>query len=159
MSDQLPAVLQSGAVAPATSSDTLYMVTALIADLGDQAAWRYVEFFAANIRNLNTRRAYARACGRFFAWCEQRGLTLTTIRPFDVGEWVEQLQENHGPAGVKQQLAAVRMMFNWLLTGQTAPVNPAAAVRGPTLVVSTGKTPVLDGKEWNKLLDSIPTET
>ena len=51
------------------------------------------------------------------------------------------------------------MMFNWLVTGQIAPVNPAAAVRGPKLVVKTGKTPVLDGKEWRKLIDSIPTET
>jgi hypothetical protein len=43
------------------------------------AGWRYVEFFTANIRNPNTRRTYARACSRFFAWCEVRGLTLTTI--------------------------------------------------------------------------------
>ena len=83
----------------------------------------------------------------------------TTIRPFDVGEWIEQLQENHGPAGVKQQLAAVRMMFNWLITGQVAPVNPAAAVRGPKLIIKTCTTPVLDGAEWRKLIDSIPTET
>ena len=160
MNDQLPAVLPSGAVAPAVSDDTLYkVVPAVIAALGDQASWRYVEFFAANIRNPNTRRAYARACSQFFGWCEDRGLTLTTIRPFDVGEWIEQLQENHGAAGVKQQLAAVRMMFNWLITGQIAPVNPAAAVRGPKLVVKTGKTPVLDGKEWNTLIDGIPTET
>ena len=160
MSEQLPAVRPSGAVAPAVSDDTLYkVVPAVIAALGDQASWRYIEFFAANIRNPNTRRAYARACSRFFGWCEDRGLTLTAIRPFDVGEWIEQLQENHGAAGVKQQLAAVRMMFNWLITGQVAPVNPAAAVRGPKLVVKTGKTPVLDGAEWRKLIDSIPTET
>ncbi len=76
-----------------------------------------------------------------------------------MGEWIEQLQEKHGAAGVKQQLAAVRMMFNWLITGQVAPVNPAAAVRGPKLIVKTGKTPVLDGAEWRKLIDSIPTET
>jgi hypothetical protein len=44
-------------------------VPLLITDLGDQAAWRYVEFFTANIRNPNTRRAYARACVRFFGWC------------------------------------------------------------------------------------------
>ena len=118
----------------------------MIATLGDQASWRYVEFFAANIRNPNTRRAYARACSRFFGWCEDRGLTLTTIRPFDVGEWIEQLQEKHGAAGVKQQLAAVRMMFNWLVTGQVVPMNPAAAVRGPKHVVKTGKTPVLDAQ-------------
>jgi site-specific recombinase XerD len=65
------------------------------------AGWRYVEFFAANPpRNPNTRRAYARACSRFFRWYEDRGLTLTTIRPFDVAEWIEQLQENLEEGGV-----------------------------------------------------------
>jgi hypothetical protein len=43
------------------------VVPALIADIGDDASWRYVEFFTANIRNPHTRRAYARACSRFFA--------------------------------------------------------------------------------------------
>ena len=69
------------------------------------------------------------------------------------------LQEKHGAPGVKQQLAAVRMLFDWLVTGQVVPMNPAAAVRGPKHVVKTGKTPVLDGAEWRKLIDSIPTET
>jgi site-specific recombinase XerC len=46
--------------------------------------------------------------------------------------------------GVKQQLAAVRMLFDWLITGQVAPSNPASAVRGPTHVVKTGTTPVLE---------------
>ena len=49
------------------------VVPALIADLGDEAAWRYVELFTANIRNPHPRRAYARACARFFAWCQDRG--------------------------------------------------------------------------------------
>ena len=127
---------------------------ALIAAAGDQAGWRYVEFFTANIRNPHTRRAYARACGRFFGWCEHRGLTLAAIRPFDVAAWVEELQEKHGAPGVKQQLAAVRMLFDWLITGQVVPTNPAAAVRGPKHVVTTGKTPVLDAAEWRKLIDS-----
>ena len=72
---------------------------------------------------------------------------------------MKELQENHGAPGVKQQLAAVRMLFDWLVIGQIVPMNPAAAVRGPKHVVKTGKTPVLDGKEWRKLIDSIPTET
>ena len=118
---------------------------ALIADAGDAAGWRYVEFFTANIRNPNTRRAYARACGRFFAWCEDRGLTLTTIRPFDVATYIETLRQTHSAPGVKQQLAAVRMLFDWLIIGQVAPSNPASAVRGPKHVVKTGKTPVLEG--------------
>src|SRR5882672_1547564 len=154
--DQLPAIITPGALA--TPADT-YLVPALIADAGDTAGRRYVEFFTANINNDHTRRAYARACSRFFAWCENRGLSLTTIRPFDVAAWVKELQETHGAPGVKQQLAAVRMLFDWLITGQVVPMNPAAAVRGPKHVVKTGKTPVLDAKEWRKLIDSIPTET
>jgi integrase/recombinase XerD len=43
------------------------------------------------------------------------------------------------------------------ITGQVVPHNPAAAVRGPKHVVKTGKTPVLEGGEWRKLIDSIPT--
>lgn len=56
MTNQLPAMLQPGALT--TPADT-YMVSALTADAGDQAGWRYVEFFSANIRNPHTRRAYA----------------------------------------------------------------------------------------------------
>src|SRR5947209_2360429 len=141
-SDQLPAVIEPAVLlAPA---DT-YIVPALIADLGDAAGWRYVEFFTANIRNPHTRRAYARACSRFFAWCEDRGLALAAIRPHDVATYIEGLQQEHSVPGVKQQLAAVRMLFDWLITGQVLPTNPAAAVRGPKHVVKTGTTPVLEG--------------
>ena len=154
--DQLPAIIPPGALT--TPTDT-YIVPALIVAAGDQAGWRYVDFFAANINNPNTRRAYARACGQFFGWCDDRGLTLATIRPTDVAAWVQQIQEHHAAASVKQQLAAVRMLFDWLITGQVLPTNPAAAVRGPKHVVKTGKTPVLDAAEWRKLMDSIPTET
>src|SRR3954453_5372231 len=107
MSEQLPTIIPPGDLAPATPTDTLYVVPALIADLGDAAGWRYVEFFTANIRNPHTRRAYARACARFFAWCETRGLTLAAIRPFDVAAYIEGLQQQHSAPGVKQQLAAV----------------------------------------------------
>ncbi len=87
------------------------------------------------------------------------GLSLTTIRPYDVSLYIETRAQTHSAPDVKQQLAAIRMLFDWLITGQILPHNPAAAVRGPKHVVKTGKTPVLDGKEWRKLLDAIPTET
>jgi site-specific recombinase XerD len=93
-------------------------VPALIADLGEPAAWRYVEFFTANIRNPNTDQAYAPACSRFFGWCEDRGLQLPAIRAHDVATHIESLQQNHSAPSVKQQLAAIRMLFNWLVTGQ-----------------------------------------
>jgi hypothetical protein len=155
---QLPAIIEPAALPTPAPADT-YIVPALIASVGDQANWRYVEFFAANLSNDNTRRAYARACAGFFAWCEHRGLALTSIRPFDVAAWIKQLQERLGRPAVKQQLAAVRMLFDWLVTGQIVPMNPAAAVRGPKHVVKTGSTPVLEADEWRKLIDSIPSDT
>jgi site-specific recombinase XerD len=156
ISERLPVILRPGALVP---SDETHLVPTLIADAGDQAAWRYLEFFTANIRNPNTRRAYARACQEFFAWCDARGLTLTTIRPIDVARYIETRQHTHSAPDVKQQLAAVRMLFDWLITGQVVPLNPAAAVRGPKHVVKTGKTPVLEGNEWRTLIESIPTGT
>jgi site-specific recombinase XerD len=152
--NKLPATIQQAEVT--ADQRALNVVPALIADLGDEAAWRYVEFFTANIRNPNTRRAYVRACNRFFGWCEDRGLMPAVIRPHNVAEYIEELQHQISAPSVKQQLAAIRMMFDWLVTGQIAPTNPASAVRGPKHVVKTGKTPVLEGTEWRKLLKSIP---
>jgi hypothetical protein len=87
------------AIVPPTALTTygeLHLVPALIADAGDAAGWRYVEFFTANIRNPNTRRAYARACSRFFAWCDGRGLALATIRPHD-GWWACVMEASFRP--------------------------------------------------------------
>ncbi|MGA8756712.1 MAG: hypothetical protein WB611_10325 [Stellaceae bacterium] len=81
----------------------------------------------------------------FFACCEGRGLTPVAIRPHDVAIYIEQLQDEVSAPPIKQQLAAVRMLFDSLVIGQLVPTNPAAAVRGPKHVVKTGKTPVLEG--------------
>jgi site-specific recombinase XerC len=83
---------------------------------------------------------------------------LTEIRPFDVAAYVKLLQGCATAPSVKQELAAIRMLFDWLVVGQVLPMNPAASVRGPTHVVNTGKTPVLDGSEWRRLLDAISTD-
>src|SRR5580698_1820867 len=134
--DDPPESAQSPAVLPTNASPLEVpafraMIPTLIADAGDQAAWRYVDFFTANIRNPNTRRAYARACGTFLDWCETRGRSLATIRPFDVSTYIESRAQTHSAPDVKQQLAAIRMLFNFLITGQIVPHNPAAPVRGP----------------------------
>jgi len=104
--DQLPAIIPEPAAITLPAPAGTYIVPVLITDAGgEQAAWRYVEFF----NNDHTRRAYARACSRFFAWCENRGLSLTAIRPLDVAAWVKDLQQTHGAPGVKQQLAAASL--------------------------------------------------
>jgi len=117
---------------------------------------RFIEFFTANIRNPNTRRAYARAAAEFAVWCEQNDLReLTEIEPVHVAAYIETLQTRLAPPSVKQNLAAIRMLFDWLVVGQVIAVNPASPVRGPKYSVKRGKTAVLSAEEARKLLDSI----
>ena len=120
---------------------------------------RFWEFFTANIRNPNTRMAYLMAAYRFADWCEAKGLTLDRVEPMVVAAYIEQLTKAYAPATVKQHLAAIRMLFDWLVVGQVVPFNPASSVRGPRHVVKTGKTPVLTAGEARGLLDAIDTGT
>lgn len=138
-----------------TRHDASWQPPALIAAAGEQASRRFLEFFTVTIRNPNTRAAYAQACGQFFAWCEERRFELDTIEPMVVAAYIEQLGKVRAPQTVKQHLAAIRMLFDWLVTGQVLPHNPAHAVRGPRYSIKKGKTPVLDAKEARALLDSI----
>ena len=129
-----------------------------IAGAGEHATRRFLEFFAATIRNNNTRMAYYRACCSFFAWLEMNGIAeLADIEPIHVAAYIEALQTTNAKPTVKQHLAAVRMLFDWLVVGQVLAINPAHAVRGPKHVVKRGKTPVLVADDARRLLDSIPT--
>ncbi|TAM05748.1 MAG: integrase [Paraburkholderia sp.] len=133
---------------------------ALVMHAGEQAGVRFLEFFASVIRNPHTRRAYARAAGDFLAWCAGAGVTsLTAVQPLHVAAWIERQSAAHAAPTVKQRLAAIRHLFDWLVTGQVVPVNPAASVRGPSHTAKVGKTPVLDPAEARQLLDSIDVST
>jgi integrase/recombinase XerD len=145
---------------PAPPSSSALVVPRVIADLGEAATLRFVDFFTANIRNVNTRAAYAVAIRGFFQWLEKHGpADLAGIRTHHVSTYIELLATKYRAPTVKQHLAAIRMLFDFLIVGQVVGQNPAAAVRGPKHVVKKGKTPVLDGDEAKKLLDSIDTST
>ena len=62
------------------------------------------------------------------------------------------------PQTIKQHLPAIKMLFDYLVISQIVPTNPAAPVKGPT-VVKRGKTPVLSVEDARTLLDSIPTDS
>jgi len=133
---------------------------ALVATSGEQAARRFLEFFASNIRNRNTRIAYSHAVGLFLTWCEQYGVpSLGDVQPLHVAAWLELQAQTASAPTVKQRLAAIRHLFDWLVMGQVVPVNPAASVRGPKHIVRKGKTPVLEPVEARALLDSIDVAT
>jgi site-specific recombinase XerD len=154
----VPAVI--GAAAPVKSSAlrSTLAVPAAIANAGDHAARRFLEFFAAQIRNKNTRMAYYRAACSFFAWVEQHRIG-ELVEPVHVAAYIEGLQATAAKPTVKQHLAAIRMLFDWLIIGQVLAVNPAHAVRGPKHVVRRGKTPVLTEEQARHLLDSIDITT
>jgi site-specific recombinase XerD len=85
--------------------------------------------------------------------------SLAAVQPLHVASWIESQSREVSAPTVKQQLAALRHLFDWLVTGQVVPVNPAASVRGPRHVVRVGKTPVLEPAEARALLDSIDVST
>jgi site-specific recombinase XerC len=113
---------------------------------------RTVEFFTAHIRNPNTRKAYANASEDFARWCRLVGIhDLCVVQPVHVAAYIEQLSLS--APSVKQRLAALRSLLDWLVVGQVLPTNPAASVRGPPHLVKTGTTPVLSAQDdWEHAL-------
>ena len=87
---------------------------------------------------------------------KHRGLDhLRNVQPIHVAAYIEELQQRIAAPSVKVQLAAIRMLFDWLVLGQIVPTNPASVVRGPKYSVKKGKTPILSAEEARTLLDSI----
>ena len=125
--------------------------------VGERAQYKFIEYFTATIRNVNTREAYARAVYQFLAWCDAHELRLATIDPISVAAYIEG-HEGSAPT-VKQHLAAIRGLFDWLVVNQVVPFNPASSVRGPKHVVKKGKTPVLSPEDTRQLFESIPVGT
>jgi integrase/recombinase XerD len=132
----------------------------LVVSAGGNAQKRFIEFFAAQIRNKNTRAAYIRAVVDSFDWAEEMEIGgLLDIEPVHVAAWVELKTQAYEPQTVKQQLAALRHLFDWLVTGHVLYTNPASFVRGPKFSYAKGKTPILTPREARRLIRSIPTDT
>ncbi|MDX7952136.1 tyrosine-type recombinase/integrase [Lichenihabitans sp. Uapishka_5] len=133
---------------------------ALVAAAGDRASYRFLEFFTAQIRNPHTRRSYLRGVGDFLTWLEAHGVTsIADAASLHVAAYIEELGREQSAPTVKQRLAAIRRLFDWLASGGVLPFNPASAVRGPRHSAKVGKTPVLDPEEARTLLDTIDTGT
>ena len=150
-----PAALDAVAQLATSTLHSTLSVPAMVAEAGNRAAKRFLDFFAASIENDNTRMAYYRAVCSFFAWLDEHAIgELPDIEPFHVAAYLKALrvsepgdrtarQRAASKPTVKQHLAAIRMLFDWLVVGQVLAINPAHAVRGPKHVVKRGKMPVL----------------
>ena len=155
MNDDVVRVARTDSARTALAPPAALVLPRLIVDAGPVAVEKFLEFFAARIANRRTRAAYGRAAGQFLAWCAARGLALTAVAPLHVAAYIR-THPGSVPT-VKQHLAALRTLGDWLVVSQVLPVNPAAAVRGPTHVVTTGATPVLSPAEARRLLAAIDT--
>ena len=148
---------------PLALAPGLQEAPAIVQRAGDAARFAWAEFFAGQIENDHTRRAYRHAVSRFLAWCEARGLGLHQIAPAAVGEYLRGLRTRTGsPASRptrKLHLAAIRQLFDRLVLRHVVILNPAASVRGPRHAVSEGKTPAISPDQARRVLRSIPTGT
>ena len=136
------------------------VLPALIIDAGTPTAKRFIEFFTASIRNPNTREAYGRAVRDFFAWCDDNQIgPLIDIEAVHVAAYIEQLTQEKAAQTVKQRLAAIKSLFDFLTNGGILPANPASSVRGPKHSTKKGKTPILMADDARALIKSIPTDT
>jgi site-specific recombinase XerD len=129
---------------------------AILEGAGKRARDRIEEFFTARIENDNTRRAYLLAARRFFWWLEEQGIEgFSQIKAPMIARYLKQHVGSKQTR--KQHLAAIRMLFDYLVTGHVIEFNPALSVRGPKHVVKKGKTPILTPGEARQLIDSIDT--
>lgn len=147
-------------------TDSSFQLPAAITEMGDAAGEAFIDFFTAQIRNGNTRAAYGRNVMRFLDWSTARSIGLRDVGPFHVAAYIEELGtpveeggQGAAVATVKQHLAAIRVLGDFLVVRQIIPRNPATEVRGPKHVVRTGKTPILSGDDAKELLASIDVST
>ena len=132
-----------------------YEAPKLIVEAGTAAQFAFDEFFSGTIRNTHTRIAYLHAVKKFFQWLEPSGVALSQISPGIVGRYLDQ-----HPGSIPTQklhLAALRALFNNMVTRHVILINPAATVRGQRLEVVDGKTPEITKEQARKLIGSIDT--
>lgn len=138
----------------------LSYVPEVVAHQGKKAQKRFLTFFTDQYRNKNTREAYHRNASQFFEWCQHRKLAFPDIESFHVSAYIEELlAAGRAKRTVKQHLATIRKLYDWLILGQICSINPAQAVNGPKISASKGTTPYLDEEAATEFLDSIDTST
>src|ERR1700680_3820928 len=120
LTDEIPAP-------PALVRLGIETLPATIGARNERTRLRFIQCFPADIRNRNTRRAYARAVKQFFDWTEGRRLELKEIDALAVAAYIEKIGGEMANPSVKQQLAAIRQMFDYLVTGGILSSHPDAS--------------------------------
>jgi integrase/recombinase XerD len=164
--DELKLETAAGTLFPTISAENVgasllasRLVPAIVQRSGKKGVIRFIEFFVVDIRNKNTRDAYFYACCRFLSWCDRQLIAeISAVEPLHVAVYLKTLH-GYEKSSIKQHLAAIRALFNWLLVGQVVQANPAISVKGPKYDVTRGLTPVLTRAELSQLIDRIDVST
>ncbi|MGE3424730.1 MAG: tyrosine-type recombinase/integrase [Dehalococcoidia bacterium] len=154
---------------PGTDVAVTMPVPRAVLRAGRTATLAFLEFFAG-IENPHTREAYLRNCLLFFAWARERGLEeIDLVTPLLAKAYAQtalptfRLPENRtkprSKPTVKQHLAALTELYNFLVSEQIVETNPFGAVKRPKYRVQRGKTPYLGEKDAIAFLESIDTST
>jgi site-specific recombinase XerD len=112
-----------------------------------------LEFFTARIPNGHTRKAYGRAVFAFCEWCQGHRVALRELDAPTVSAYLDGLQAS--AASIKLTASAIRHWLDFLTQRGVLPYNPALSVRTARLVVTEGKTPVLEREEARALFASL----
>ena len=139
-----------------------FSVPSVILATGTIGTEAFIEFFVATLRNPHTRLAYAKAVSRFAIWLEVDAKIgdLRQLQAWHVATYIEQmLKDGLRPATVKQSLAAIRQLCDFLVVRQVLTMNPATSVKAPRQVHRRGLTPVLLPEEARAILDAIDVTT
>ncbi len=95
---------------------------------GPEARTRIRVFFSSHIGNPNTRRDYMEAVRQFRPFCAEHSiLDLAQVKPVHVAAFVELQLKTQSKPTVKVRLAALRMLFDWMVVGQVLPPHPRGA--------------------------------
>lgn len=161
MTDVVPCPAPSNALAVTVRAPggVVTALPPLIAEAGERAARLTVEFFAARVPNMHTRRAYGRAVQRFCAWASLNGVGLLDLEPTTIAAYFEELRGAISIASLKLHASGLRHWLDYLTEKGVIGHNPALSVRTPRLVVDEGKTPVLERAEARALFALLDAET
>jgi len=143
----------SSAVTVHAAAGVSMALPAVVAEAGEHAARTTLEFFTARIPNAHTRKAYGRAVFHFCAWCQAHRVGLRALDAPTVSAYLDGLQAS--AASVKLTASALRHWLDFLTQRGVLTHNPALSVRTARLVVTEGKTPVMERDEARALFASL----
>ncbi len=126
---------------------------AVVERAGAGACLAAEEFFAGQLRNPHTRRAYGRHVLAFLDSCHACGIELKHVSPGDAASFIDALAPS--VANQRMALAALRRFFDRLVTRHAVLLNPFDSVQGPPRASLDGKTPEITPAQATRLIDSV----